>query len=172
MGGIDKAVLVVGGKSLLERALDATRRAARTVVVGPRRSTSRPVIWAWEEPPGGGPVAALATGLAHTADELVAVVAVDLPHLGADHLETLAVAGAGRDGAIFVDGAGRDQPLAGVYRADRLRTVLGEIAVTHGAPVHELVALFDLARVPDEGAARDLDTPEELRMAREAAQGR
>jgi molybdopterin-guanine dinucleotide biosynthesis protein A len=65
LGGVDKADLVVGGQTLLERALAATAGANRTVVVGPRRPTSRPVTWAREHPPGGGPVAALAAGLEH-----------------------------------------------------------------------------------------------------------
>src|SRR5262247_3408692 len=37
LGGLDKAALQVGNRSLLDRVLDACGRADRIVVVGPRR---------------------------------------------------------------------------------------------------------------------------------------
>ncbi|WP_399128711.1 molybdenum cofactor guanylyltransferase [Actinacidiphila sp. ITFR-21] len=63
LGGADKPALPVGGRTLLDRVLAACAGADRTVVVGPRRPTARPVRWAGEEPPGGGPLPALAAGL-------------------------------------------------------------------------------------------------------------
>ncbi|WP_431983865.1 DUF6457 domain-containing protein [Streptomyces qinglanensis] len=63
LGGADKPAVTVGGRPLLDRVLAACGDAAATVVVGPRRPTCRPVLWAREEPPGGGPLAALQAGL-------------------------------------------------------------------------------------------------------------
>nr|WP_107437407.1 DUF6457 domain-containing protein [Streptomyces qinglanensis] len=63
MDGADKPAVTVGGRPLLDRVLTACGDAAATVVVGPRRPTCRPVLWAREEPPGGGPLAALQAGL-------------------------------------------------------------------------------------------------------------
>ncbi|MEW2222699.1 DUF6457 domain-containing protein [Streptomyces sp. NPDC006990] len=63
MDGADKPAVTVGGRPLLDRVLAACGDAAATVVVGPRRPTCRPVLWAREEPPGGGPLAALQAGL-------------------------------------------------------------------------------------------------------------
>ncbi|BBA98779.1 putative molybdopterin-guanine dinucleotide biosynthesis protein [Actinacidiphila reveromycinica] len=68
LGGTDKPALTVGGRQLLDRVLAACAAAGETVVVGPRRPTARPVRWAREEPPGGGPVPALAAGLAVLAE--------------------------------------------------------------------------------------------------------
>ena len=62
-GGVDKAMLVLDGMTLLDRVLTATAGAARTVVVGPMRTTYRDVDWTVEDPPSGGPVAGLAAGL-------------------------------------------------------------------------------------------------------------
>ncbi|PRH79320.1 molybdenum cofactor guanylyltransferase [Streptomyces solincola] len=82
LGGADKPAVTVGGRALLDRVLDACRGAGRTVVVGGRRPTGRPVHWAREQPPGGGPVAALAAGLRLVEADTVVVLGGDLPFLG------------------------------------------------------------------------------------------
>lgn len=81
LGGVDKPSVSVGGRSLLDRVLAACAGAAGTVVVGSRRPTARPVMWAREEPPGGGPLAALHAGLRRTTAERVVVLSADLPFL-------------------------------------------------------------------------------------------
>ncbi|MFF4549707.1 NTP transferase domain-containing protein [Streptomyces sp. NPDC001435] len=71
LGGVDKPAVRVGGRPLLDRVLAACAGARTTVVVAEPRPTARPVRWAREEPPGGGPVAALDAGLRHTATQAV-----------------------------------------------------------------------------------------------------
>lgn len=72
LGGADKPSLEIGGRTLLEAALDACAAAGRTVVVGPARPVTRArdreLLWAREEPVGAGPAAALAAGIAALAD--------------------------------------------------------------------------------------------------------
>lgn len=68
LGGVDKAGIRVGDSTLLARALDAVAGAANRVVVGPARVLPAGVIGAWEDPPGGGPVAAIEAGLAKLAE--------------------------------------------------------------------------------------------------------
>src|SRR3954451_21606618 len=75
LGGVDKPALRVGSTSLLDRVLGAVPDASSVVVVGPSRATSRPVTWVREDPPGGGPVAALAAGLPLMTAPFVAVLA-------------------------------------------------------------------------------------------------
>ena len=54
LGGADKPGLDVGGRTLLDRVLDACTEARTTVVVGPARGTGRAgVRWTREDPPGG-----------------------------------------------------------------------------------------------------------------------
>ncbi|MFD8155805.1 NTP transferase domain-containing protein [Streptomyces malaysiensis] len=89
LGGVDKPALRVGGRALLDRVLDACRGAGRTVVVGPRRPTVRPVRWAREEPPGGGPVAAVDAGVRQTTAPLVLVLSADLPFLTPETVRAL-----------------------------------------------------------------------------------
>jgi molybdopterin-guanine dinucleotide biosynthesis protein A len=70
LGGVDKAGLLVAGLPLLDRVLLASAAARRTVVVGESRPTVRPVRWAQEDPPGGGPLAGLAAGLAELLESV------------------------------------------------------------------------------------------------------
>lgn len=81
LGGEDKPGVRVGGRTLLDRVLAACADATRTVVVARPRPTARPVEWAREDPPGGGPLAALDAGLRHTGAPYVLVLSADLPFL-------------------------------------------------------------------------------------------
>ncbi|WP_409234969.1 NTP transferase domain-containing protein [Streptomyces sp. PA5.6] len=128
LGGADKPGVRVGGRALIDRVLAACSGAGTTVVVAAPRPTARPVVWAREEPAGGGPLAALDAGLARTSAERVVVLSADLPFLGEPTVRRLldALAGSGADGAVLTDPDGRDQPLVAAYRRDAL---LREIAV-------------------------------------------
>ncbi|NEE37826.1 NTP transferase domain-containing protein, partial [Streptomyces sp. SID7982] len=66
--------------------------AARTVVVGDRRATARPVLWTREVPQGGGPLAALGAGLKLTTAQYVVVLSADLPFLGRGTVDALLAA--------------------------------------------------------------------------------
>lgn len=125
MGDPAKPAREVGGRTLLDRVLDACEDATEPVVVGPERTVARRVMWAREDPPGGGPVPALVAGLAGVRAEHVAVLAADLPFLLArDVLLLRALATVSAAGAILVDAAGRPQWLAGVWRTSVLRAAL------------------------------------------------
>lgn len=159
LGGVDKALLVVDGRTLLDRVLDAVGGPARAVVVGPRRDVPG-VRWAREEPPGGGPVAGLAAGLRHVRTDLVVVLAVDQPGLTRSTVDRL-VAAVADTGAVLVDHCGRPQWLTGAWRADRLRAALP--ADPHGASMRSVLDPLDPVRVPAlPGEARDVDTPADL----------
>ena len=180
LGGLDKAGVQVGNRSLLDRVLDACGGADRIVVVGPRRGTGRPVHWAWEDPAGGGPVAGLAAGLPMTRAAVVVVLAVDLPFLTAATVERLAAAAVtgrsngrpdGRpDGAILTDASARDQPLTAAYRRAALVRRLAELPDPAGLAISTVIRDLDLVRLPDPDAvSTDCDTWEELERARARA---
>lgn len=161
MDGIDKAGLELGGRTLLERTVDAFVDAEEVVVVGPRSAPiARPVTFTREDPPRGGPVAGFLTGVDALlrTPALVGVVAVDMPHVTADTLRRLREAAVGHDGAFLVDGDGRRQ-LAGVVSAARLAAVRPDPEHQHGMSLRALLADLDLATVTPDGAeARDVDT--------------
>ncbi|WBB57857.1 DUF6457 domain-containing protein [Streptomyces sp. WMMC500] len=174
LGGVDKMALTVGGRTLLDRVLRACRGAGQTVVVGPRRPTVRPVTWTREAPPGGGPVAALAAALPLTSADTVVLLSADLPFLDDGTVRTLrdalAAAGDGVDGAMLVDGTGRDQPLVAAYRGESLRRGVALLAAEHGGlaglPLRLLTGELRLVRSAS-GATFDCDTWEDLATARD-----
>ncbi|MFD9356702.1 NTP transferase domain-containing protein [Streptomyces sp. NPDC060031] len=171
LDGADKPALEVGGRTLLDRVLDACADARTTVVVGGRRPTARPVHWTREEPPGGGPLAALDAGLRRTTAAQVLVLSADLPFLDAETVRAL-LDSPGPEGAMLRDPAGRDQPLVAAYRAEPLRRELALLATEHGnltgLPLRALTAELDLATVTAAAplASFDCDTWDDLAAAR------
>ncbi|MEU0693382.1 DUF6457 domain-containing protein [Streptomyces niveus] len=176
LGGVDKPAVSVGGRALLDRVLGACGGAGRTVVVGGRRPTIRPVRWAREEPPGGGPVAALDAGVRQIEADTVLVLSADLPFLKRETTSRLLgvlMADGEREGAMLVDADGRDQPLVAAYRTEPLRREIALLAAEHGnlvgLPLRLLTHELDLARVPvdaDPLASFDCDTWEDISTAR------
>jgi molybdopterin-guanine dinucleotide biosynthesis protein A len=169
LGGVDKPGLLVGAFTLLDRALFATGMAKPIVVVGPERPTERVVRWRQEEPAGGGPVAALAAGLAGLPEDIdVVVLAADLADIGPDTVTGLRFALArspGADGALLVDAEGRRQWLTGVWKINALRAALP--AEPAGAALHAALAGLTVVEVPARGGeAFDVDTPDDLDQAR------
>jgi molybdopterin-guanine dinucleotide biosynthesis protein A len=199
MAGALKPALPVGGEAMLRRVLTATAAARPRVVVGP--ADLAPLLPAGvrlttEEPPGGGPVAGLAAGLAliglvdDVPIDTVAVVAGDLPFLDATVMGALrsalsdstlsdppltgsALTGSAADGVVLMDGDGRPQWLAGVWRlrtlVDRIRA-LGDPA---GQSMRQLVEDLRVLHVDPAASGPppwfDCDTVEDLRRAEELA---
>lgn len=170
LGGVDKAAVRVGGVRLLDRVLDAVDRAATVVVVGPERPVVRPVRWAREEPPGAGPVAAIAAGLGLVGSPLVLVLAADLALLdrGTIGLLLTAASDLGTDGALLVDDDGVEQLLAGAWRTAALRAAVARLGSHDGVPVRRLLDGLVRTRVPVPGPAwLDCDTPQDVQRAEE-----
>jgi molybdopterin-guanine dinucleotide biosynthesis protein A len=159
LGGVDKPALLLDGRTLLDHVLDSCPDAQRHIVVGPQRSTRRVVRWCREDPPGGGPVPALAAGLQLAEAPVVLVLAADMPFVG-PAIAGLVAALDGRDGALLVDAGGRDQPLAAAYRTQVLRDrVAAHRGALAGVPMRQLIEGLDCARVVDTaGASVDCDT--------------
>lgn len=167
--GGDKALVQFEGETLLARAVNAVKGARRIVVVGEPRGDIDGVQWTQESPPGGGPVAALAAGLAALGPDaapLVAVLASDLPFVDPDSIGALSKAAARMDGAVAIDEGDNLNPLLAVYRTPRLQTVLSASASLTGAALLRVLSVLELAEV-ELRAARDVDTREELERARD-----
>jgi molybdopterin-guanine dinucleotide biosynthesis protein A len=174
--GTDKPALEFGGVTLLDRVIEACAGARSVVCVGPRRSTRRAVHWTREDPPGAGPVAALAAGLEFARSPRVLLLAADMPFLSAELVHSLWLASAGYDGAVLTDREGRDQWLAACYRRESLTLAIERLAAerggTAGLSLKRLLAGFDLARVPDpEGQSFDCDTWEDVSHVRRLVDG-
>jgi len=165
LGGADKATIEIGGRSLLEHALDAVIDAGEVVVVGQHVPTDRPVTFIVEDPQYGGPVAGLLTGrdaLLRTFPWL-AVLAVDMPFLTTATLRRMHESAVGHDGAVLADPQGRRQ-LAFLVDTARLDQVRPDREAQHGHPLWPMLEPLDLVVVPALAREhRDIDTWTDLR---------
>ncbi len=169
LGGPGKPLLPVRGRAMLDRVLDAVPDAAERIVVGPG---SLPVPAGTrlirEEPPGGGPVAALAAGLSLVTTERVVLLAADLPFLTRAAVRALLDA-VERDGALYVDADGRRQFLCGAWRTGALRDALP--AEPAGVALKHVVGGLGVREVAVTGDGPppwyDCDEPGDLRRAEE-----
>lgn len=209
LDGASKPDVLLGGRRLIDRVLDAAVGARRVAVVGPAEVAPPGVLVTLEDPPSGGPVAGIAAGLAALSPgaDLVLLLACDVPH-AAPSVDALFAAlaagvppmdavgspgevevrdasggsaeggsaggpaeldGAALDGAALVDDDGRLQPLVGLYRRASLDAALATLSAAGGvrnAPVHRLLDLLRLVRVPDpRGDGLDIDTWDDLASA-------
>jgi molybdopterin-guanine dinucleotide biosynthesis protein A len=179
--GADKTAVQLGGTSLLDRAVGALADARRVVVVGPRDPSAvvgPEVVRVREDPPGGGPGAALAAGLAEVGAPVVVVLAADLPFVDRDAVASLvtaldpaatSVAVAPVDGVVPVDADGRPQPLLAAYRTDALRRAVAAQDDLAGLSLRRLLAGLSLVHpreLAGSGTLADVDTPEDLTRAR------
>ncbi|MET9325673.1 NTP transferase domain-containing protein [Tsukamurella sp. NPDC003166] len=164
--GLDKPEQMVGGRRLLDAALDAVAGAA-VVVVGPARTVPPGVVLVRERPSGGGPLAAVAAGLdALSADaRTIAVLAADLPEVDRGTVGALAALRARTDAPVVLaeDPTGRVQYLLAVWDARTLRAAVAGVGDPTGLPLRAIVGA-DAARL--RCTVTDVDTPEDLRIAR------
>lgn len=161
LGRVPKAGLVVGGRTLLERTLDAASAARSTVVVGDRdviaaAAPGRRIEVVREEPAFGGPAAGIATGVTRLDDgaEAVLVLACDMPRV-AEVVEALLAAGV--PGGAADDG--RRQSLAALYPVHALRAAVGSRSSWADRSVRELVGGIEVPSVAvPPGSTADVDT--------------
>ncbi|MGY1621790.1 molybdenum cofactor guanylyltransferase [Geodermatophilus sp. SYSU D00965] len=172
MGGQAKPQLDVGGRTMLAAVLAAAADAEPRVVVGPPQPVPPGVLVVREEPPRGGPVAAMRAGLAAVHTEVVAVLAGDLPFLTPDLIRALRERLTG-DGVLVVDDTDRDQLLLGVWRTAALRAAVD--GVTGPTSVRKVLAPLAVRRLHPTLTPglpppwTDCDTPADLARARAAA---
>jgi molybdopterin-guanine dinucleotide biosynthesis protein A len=162
MGVPDKTSLVLAGVPLLDRVLAAVAAAGTLVVVGEPRPTALDVRWVREEPPGGGPAAALAAALDHVGHDLVVLLAGDLPLVqpgDVDHLLSAVV----DDGAVYVDETGNEQWLCSAWRSSALRLS----ALGAGGSLRGALGDLRIARLATSGRHLDCDTPDDVQRVEE-----
>ena len=167
--GSDKLAAEVAGRTLLENALDGLPDDVAVAVIGPVRPLDRAVTFLREDPPGGGPAAALTTGLiwALTTDvEAIVTLPGDAPAAGRAAAVLLAELGRrGGDAVIGVDGTGRDQVLQLALRpaAARLLVELAGPERGHDLSVRRLVTALAPGRLAlADDLSADIDTVDQL----------
>lgn len=177
MGYRDKAELPLAGWPLVDHVLLAVSAAARRIVAGPPRRGLAEPEFCREEPPGGGPVAAVRAAIDQVSSADVLVLAGDQPFIGSG-LGALRSAlradadppgGAPPDVVALVDVTGRVNYLAARWRTEALRAALGSVGsgeALSGAPMRSLFDAVRVRTVPDfDAASFDCDTTDDLRTA-------
>jgi molybdopterin-guanine dinucleotide biosynthesis protein A len=149
MGGLDKAAIVVGGVAMLDRVLAAAApNCDELVIVGPARPTAvEDVRFTRESEPGGGPVPAVAAGLAELPGaDVVVVLAVDMPLLEPAYVASLLAGLEEADAVAATDHRRQPNPLLAAYRADVLRATLAGLGPGMAAArlLPEATAVVDL----------------------------
>ena len=167
MGGVDKPRIEVDGRTLLARVLAGIPEHVPVVVVGPSPDdvTGRQVQVVREEPPFGGPVAALAAALPAVTTPMIGLVGGDMPAAGV-LLTRLATEWDGQPALVPVDATGRRQPLCSILATDDVASALGALGESSGRSVRDLLRLIEVHErlLDDEESALlvDVDVPEDL----------
>jgi molybdopterin-guanine dinucleotide biosynthesis protein A len=169
--GADKTAATLGATTVLDHLLDALPAEWPVVAVGPERPTRRHVRWTRESPAGGGPVAAVAAGLALVDTELVVVLAGDMPFAARAATDLAATLNDNPtiDGVTAVDSGGRENPLLAAYRVTALSAALPRRSAN--SPARSLLAVAHTTVLIEDRDSLDVDTPEALAVARRSARG-
>ena len=158
--GSDKSQALIKGLPLIEFLASDLKDL---IIVGPK--TNIDAIYVREEPIGAGPVAAIAAGMKEVDSELVAIFATDMPFAPKllPQLESALI----HDAALPIDFDGFIQPLAGIYRSDKLRIALKSLGTPDNKSVKELIAKLQIDQVPlvDTELLLDIDTQDDLLKA-------
>jgi molybdopterin-guanine dinucleotide biosynthesis protein A len=119
MGMIDKAMLRLGGRSFLERAVDEFARSGRELLisVGDRKVPYRlPFRQIEDRAKDRGAMGGILSLLGACESERLFIVPCDMPLLNRDLMKYVCDNAAATDDAvIFRDGRGRAQPACGLY---------------------------------------------------------
>jgi molybdopterin-guanine dinucleotide biosynthesis protein A len=170
LGGADKAVIDVGGVTLIDRALAGLGQARQIVVVGPERAVSAQVHWCQERPAGAGPVAAFAAGLHALGPEAAAhvlLLATDLPFVAGAVTPLLTALTEAVDVAVLVDASSRANYLASAWQRAAIDARLATLEDPTGLRMRLLLDGLTVAAVTDEdGWGTDCDTWEAVKHAR------
>lgn len=167
LGGFRKADLIVGGRRLLDTVLEAVGGCEQRIVVGYEDlEVPAGVVLTREDPPGSGPAAGVAAGMAFVAEaEWVITLACDLPGVAAAVPKLVAAAGAARAEIDSISAAAgeRVEWLVSIHRSHSLRAAIASF----GGSVENLSMrrlfkemVWEHVRVPPT-STHDIDTWED-----------
>jgi molybdopterin-guanine dinucleotide biosynthesis protein A len=180
--GQDKAFLNLGGRTLLELAVELAGTVAENVRIVASQERFLTIARTIEDVyPDCGPLGGIHAALSCTSTELNLVLAVDLPFVEADFLAYLAAQASQTSALVTVpQAAGGWQPLCAVYRRDfaavaekalqRKRNKIDRLFVPADTRViHE--AEMQRMNFPPQ-MFRNLNTPKEFENAEKASRHR
>ena len=160
--GVDKADSAFGpDHTLLGYLHEAIGTTREILVAGPDREF--PALYFREDPPGAGPVAAIAAALDKVElpkCSVMAVIAVDTP-FGIQWLLRQEL-DEGSDALIPRDINGREHYLCALYRCSSLRTAIDQLPTVTNASMKDLISHLDEITCADNPSTDDLNSAEVL----------
>jgi len=167
--GTDKALIEVNGRALVTAAATALRDAGASSVIvigGDREALRRLGLEVHpDDDPGQGPLGGLLTALRLATDEIVMVLACDMPAIDAESVRTIvdALAGAPRSDLAVPVVEARRQCLTAAYRRRSATHLAAAYAGGERAPRRAIVGL-EVVEVMglDEHRLGDVDRPDDL----------
>jgi molybdopterin-guanine dinucleotide biosynthesis protein A len=180
--GRDKAAVDLGGRTLLERAIDAARPVAARVVLVGRDGAAYGIASVSDRRPGTlGPLAGIESALAESRTPTAIVLACDMPFVSTALLEMLVGWSEAHPERVVVPvtADGRIAPLCAVYPSSALAAVSQLLDAGERRP-RALEATVGFALVPFDAYAHlpnagilltNVNTPEELESARRRRDG-
>ena len=188
--GVAKCTLELGGRTLLQRAIDALGSVADAVAdeVVVVRAQGRPALEARSQRPlrhatdaiaDGGPLVGVAAGLGAASAPVAVVVGCDAPFLQPPLLRLLAERARGGARLVVPVHEGEPQLLCAAWRREALPAVRGAIEAGQRAVVAmlgeldaELLAPAQWREADPEGRSFvNVNTPEDLARARATLEG-
>lgn len=179
VGGAAKPLFDIDGSTLLERAIRAVDGCSPVIVVGDTIDGLDGVLWTREDPPFGGPAAAVVCALDAWHEEpgpiddppWTYLLACDLPDAvnAVQRLEShRAHARLSTDGLVLSDGDDHPQWLIGVYRTSALRRAGARIRdAGRDSSMRALLADLSITMISAPGSeTADVDTWDDLAQAR------
>ena len=176
--GVDKASLVIDGRTMLQRTVDALEGVVDEIVVvlAPGQAqdevqSSHPVRFVEDPVEGEGPLVGIAAGLGAAQAPVALVVGCDMPYLRPALLRLIAERASAGSRLVVPLHAGRPEPLCSAWRTNAVTVIHAHIEAGDRA-IMAVASDLDAQRVPPEDyAAADpdgrsfinLNTPEEFR---------
>ncbi|MDR2259786.1 MAG: molybdenum cofactor guanylyltransferase [Azoarcus sp.] len=175
--GRDKAVLQLGGQSLLQRATGLARALFPAILLSvqqPRGDIDPAIPQVCDDVAAAGPLAGLCAGLRRAATPWVFAMAVDMPYLRPEIILRLAALRANHQAVVPV-AAGHLQCLAAFYAATALPALQSVLESAGARSMRTALTVLDVRCVDEYSlyaagahpqSFADLDTPEDFAGAR------
>lgn len=156
--GSDKAIALLDGQTLLERAVAQLAGWCDSVVVIGRDEAAAPVVADWPRP-GMGPLGGIAGALRHArGDGFASVLTMGVDSLGLPQDLPARLS----PGPAFV----ADQPVVAMWPVDVLPALEAIVGVAGRHAVRDLIAATGARAVVLPGATTNVNTPEDLARLR------
>jgi molybdopterin-guanine dinucleotide biosynthesis protein A len=180
LGGVNKALIEIGGRRVIDRLLDALRPLGSPIVIVSNDDSLLGLpgtLVVRDVEPRAGALMGLYSGLREARTPLAVVTACDMPFVSTALLRALVARAAGADVVVPLIDA-RPEPLHAVYRA----SCVPAIEATLQAGRKRMIAFFEAVRVrevpeaelraldPDLRSFLNVNRPEDLDRARALAE--